>query len=394
MTLFRKLLLLALLQLSYNQSSAQGRLVSVVRQQTLTLTQQVDSVIAEFGLNIRKQDLSRAVSLLKYVGRDVHCVALSYRTQDPSGREVLASGLFSYPEKGPFRGAVEMLPYSRQKSMCGSVRLYSPEAMVSVLGYVVLVPDTIGYGASGDLDIAYHLCENTALVAAHFREAVQEYLSTVLGRKLPRKTTLFGYSLGASGALALAYYYAEHPQCDVKVQALCLGGGAYNPSIALDYSINRGEMNYLLYPAFVRSLNTWNHAGLNPSRLFCGLVLRDWERVSDGSLNALQMVKTYGADLHAYLHPDFFSGEGNSDIRRLKECLSDIAVPSPGKCPLPRGTKIVVRHSVADDIVPVACSDTLVNRLRRFGLLYFRSPSGTHHETAVRSFLDLALLLL
>lgn len=253
MALFRKLLLLALLQLLYNQSSAQGRLVSVVRQQTLTLTQQVDSVIAEFGLDIRKQDLSRAVSLLKYVGRDVHCVALSYRTQDPSGREVIASGLFSYPEKGPFRGAVEMLPYSRQKSMCGSARLYSPEAMISVLGYVVLVPDTIGYGASGDLDIAYHLCDNIALVAAHFREAVQEYLSTVLGRKLPRKTTLFGYSLGASGALALAYYYAEHPQCDVKVQALCLGGGAYNPAIALDYSINRGEMNYLLYPACAAS---------------------------------------------------------------------------------------------------------------------------------------------
>ena len=99
--------------------------------------------------------------------------------------EVLFTDVIAFPEHGRIRGTVLMLPYSREKSLCGSLRLYSPEVMASILGYVTLIPDDIGYGSSDSLAIAYQMCENSAIVASHLQEAAGEYFAQYRDRKLP-----------------------------------------------------------------------------------------------------------------------------------------------------------------------------------------------------------------
>lgn len=376
--------------------SGQGRLVSVQREQTLSLKQQIDSVVLEFGLDVQKKDLAYAFRLLKLIKRDVHCVALTYRTVDPKGREVIASGLISYPERGMWRGTVEMSPYNREKTLCGSSRLYTTEVLASVLGYVTLIPDNIGYGSTDSLAIAYQMSGNSALVSAHLREAATEYFREHLDRKLPRKTYLFGYSLGAPNALALAYHYADHPQSDVRMKAVCLGSGAYDPSLAFELILARGEVSYLFYPGLVRSLNSWLDTGLDPSQLFCGRVLEDYEIISEGQTSPLNLAREYGTDIHSYLHPNFFNGQESPDILRLKEALKSLSIPPESLCPLPSSVEVVLRHSAEDGIVPVACTDALYQQMKApwHTVTYRRNKKGTHYETAVRSFIDLALLLL
>ena len=395
MPLFKHWLVTALLLLCvWIPLSAQGRLVSVLGEQTLTLDQQLDSVIQEFGIDVRQQDLSRVSSLLRKFGTSVRVVAVSYRSADPLGNEVVASGLISFPTRGFLRGTVEMLPYNREKSLCGTRRLYTTEVLASALGYVTLVPDNIGYGTTDSLTVAYQMSENSALIASHLREAAQEFFTRQLRRKLPRKTTLFGYSLGAPNALALAYLYAGRK--DIKLKAVCLGSGAYNPLMVLEHTLENGQINYLIYPGFMQSLNAWSQADLHPEKLFKGRVLEDFALVSGGTLSPKDMAQVYGTDVRNYLHPDFFTAEGNDDIDRLKEGLASLAIPQESKRPLPSSTKVVIRHSAADDIVPVSCSDQLVKQLRSIfhPVIYRRDRSGTHYETATRSFIDLALLLL
>ncbi len=376
--------------------SGQGRLVSVQREQTLSLKQQIDSVVQEFGLDVQKKDLAFAFRLLKLIKRDVHCVALTYRTVDPKGREVIASGLISYPERGRWRGTVEMSPYNREKTLCGSSRLYTTEILASVLGYVTLIPDNIGYGATDSLPIAYQMSGNSALVSAHLREAATEYFREHLDRQLPRNTYLFGYSLGAPNALALAYHYADNPQSDVRMKAVCLGGGAYDPALAFELILARGEVSYLFYPGLVRSLNSWMDTGLDPSQLFCGKVLEDYEIISEGLTSPLNLSREYGTDIHSYLHPDFLNGQENPHILRLKEALKSLSIPPECLRPLPASVEVVLRHSAEDGIVPVACTDTLYQHMKApwHSVTYRRNKKGTHYETAVRSFIDLALLLL
>lgn len=378
------------------QVYGQGRLVSIQREQTLSLQQQIDSVVLEFGLDVQQKDLALAFRLLKIIKRDVRCIAVTYRTVDPKGNEVVASGLISYPERGRLRGTVEMSPYNRENPLSGTARLYTTEVMASVLGYVTLIPDNIGYGVTDSLDIAYQMSQNSALVSAHLREAAEEYFREHLHRKLPRKTYLFGYSLGAPNALALALHYADNPRSDVRLKAVCLGSGAYNPTQAFELILSQGEVSYLFYPGLVRSLNSWLDTGLNPSQLFCGKVLEDYETISKGMTSPLDLARQYGTDVHAYLHPDFFNGQGNPDIERLKETLKLLSVPLESIHPLPASVEVVLRHSVQDKIVPVACTDALYKQLKAplHPVTYHRNKKGSHYEVAVLSFIDLALLLL
>lgn len=389
----RILFVFALSLLALASAAGQGRLVATLQEQTLSLDQQIDSVLQEFGLVTRKEDLGKAFRILKTLGRDVHCVAVSYQTVDPLGRETIASGLIAFPEHGRIRGTVLMLPYSREKSLCGSLRLYSPEVMASILGYVTLIPDDIGYGSSDSLAIAYQMCENSAIVASHLQEAAGEYFAQYRDRKLPANTYIFGYSLGAPGALALAYRYAKMP--GIRLKGLCIGSGAYDPSLVLEHSVATGEMDYMIYPGFVRSLNAWAGTSLHPEHLFKGRVLQDFAKIADGSLNPKALAEEYGSDVHDYLHPDFFTEKENDDIRQLKAALAGLSVLQDGNSPLPSTTRVIIRHSKDDEIVPVVCSDRLVKQLRApfHRVIYFRDNNRTHHETGPMSFIDLFLML-
>lgn len=389
----RILFVFVLSLLALASAAGQGRLVATLQEQTLSLDQQIDSVLQEFGLVTREEDLGKAFRILKTLGRDVHCVAVSYQTVDPLGRETIASGLIAFPEHGRIRGTVLMLPYSREKSLCGSLRLYSPEVMASILGYVTLIPDDIGYGSSDSLAIAYQMCENSAIVASHLQEAAGEYFAQYRDRKLPVNTYIFGYSLGAPGALALAYRYAKMP--GIRLKGLCIGSGAYDPSLVLEHSVATGEMDYMIYPGFVRSLNAWAGTSLHPEHLFKGRVLQDFAKIADGSLNPKALAEEYGSDVHDYLHPDFFTEKENDDIRQLKAALAGLSVLQDGNSPLPSTTRVIIRHSKDDEIVPVICSDRLVKQLRApfHRVIYFRDNNRTHHQTGPMSFIDLFLML-
>ena len=388
------LLIIALFQLVLFSASGQERLVSVLGEQTLTLEQQIDSVIQEFGITTRKEDLGKAFRILRILGKRIHCVAVSYQTVDPKGRETVASGLIAFPEHGSYRGTVQMLPYNREKSICGSCRLYSPEVMASILGYVTLIPDNIGYGSTDSLTIAYQMCENSAVTASHLRDAAREYFAQYRKKKLPANTYIFGYSLGAPSALVLAYQYAKTP--GIRLKGLCIGSGAYDPALVLEHSLATGEMGYMIYPGFARSLNAWTDAGLHPENLFKGRVLEEFSKIADGSRNPRDLAEEYGNNVHDYMHPDFFTDEENDDIRRMRKALAGLSVLENEIKPLPSTTQVIVRHSRDDEIVPVICSDRLVKQLRApfHWVNYFRDSKRNHYQSGPMSFMDLFLMLL
>ena len=389
-------LFLASLLLAF-QAMAQNRLVAAISEQVLPPAAQFDSLIVEFGAGFDADSYASLFKMAGKIGMDVRFVSLLYKTQDPCGREVVASGLLAYPEKGRVKGTIEISPICKEKYLAGSLRKFTIECLPSMCGYAVLVPDTIGYGATEGEDTALLMSENVARVSADFRLAVQEYLATwEKPRKLPAETVVFGYSLGAAGALTTACYYHAHPEMKVRLKALYLASGAYDPSVAIGTTVAKGESGYLVYPTITRSLNRWMGLDLDIRNLFQGRVLEDFDYISSGQANLTDLTGVYGKDLHTYLHPAFFTDEKNADILRLMNGLERLRVPAADYS-LPRGLKIYLRHSAEDQYVPVECTDALRNRLRKDGyynITYFRDQHGTHYDEAALAFFNLFMLII
>ena len=392
-----KIRLLLILLILFTLPSNGQRLVSVLSQKSIHAAAQIDSIQAEFG---SLYDLSPYHFLFEAAGkvcRRVHFVALEYKTQDPLGRDVIASGLLAYPEHGRFRGSIEIAPISKTRQSCGSANTFSIECIPSMMGYVVLVPDTIGYGSSEDLPISFLMSRNIALVSAHFREAAREFLSSLpKPKKLPAETIFFGYSLGAPGALETAAYYSNHPECQVKVKTLYLAGGAFDPALSARSTLSVGESAYIIYPSLIQSLRYWMRLDLHDDKLFQGKVLEDIDRFTCGRYDVTDLTREYGRDIHTYMHPDFFTPRQNDDIRLMMEGLERLRVPSV-PLQLSRDTKIYLRSSLEDRHVPVESTDQLYRQLRDQGfwnVTYYRDQKGSHYDAGVKSFIDLFIMIL
>ena len=369
-------------------------LVSVLREQHRSVGDMVHETFREYGDNLDTNSLQRHVGLVRRLGRDCRFVAVRYRTVGPDGLPAEASGLIAYPEQGRFKGVVEVCPVCKEKPAAGTRTMYATEAAApATMGYVALIPDTYGYGVTEDFPVCYLMSDLVARQSADLRKAAVEYFS-LIGRELPKRSVVFGYSLGAPGALSLAGLYLTHPEYGVRPRALFLGSGAYDPRLALESSLRTGEMGYMVYPGIVRSLNAYCDARLDSTQLFRPEFLSHWEEVTDGETDPFLLAGRFGTDLHGYLHPDFFREGYNPEIRRLFSLLSGLSVDVKD-LRLPGGLQVLMRHSREDDFVSIACSDQLYKALRGSfpSLQYYRDRSGTHYDEAGRIFLDMLLYL-
>lgn len=393
----------------------QEHLVAVLEERTMAFDEQLDSILVEFGDYVDIDKYKNAIEIARKLGRPARFVAVEYRTVDPKGNPVVASGLIAYPEKGKFRGTVEISPFAREKTHCGSRRVFSTECIPTNFGYVTLIPDTIGFGSSEDLPIAYLMYENSARVSADLRLAAKEYFAmtgdkavpdktvpdkavsdkTVSDKTVPDKTVFFGYSLGAPGALATAGYYHAHPEIGVKIKRVCIGSGPYSPVLALKNTVYKGEITYLIYPGIAKSVNSWLDLGLDYAKLFRGPVRDDFDIITDGNTNLRTLAEKYGFKVQQYLCPDFFLPEKSEEIEKLMEGLAALEIPGEGFS-LPRNVRIDMLHGVEDMFVPVDCSDILYDKLKKDYPCthYMRIPKVSHYETAAISMVNLVFTVL
>ena len=369
-------------------------LVSVIREQHRSVDNMIHEMFREYSDNLDTNSLKRHVGLVRRMGRDCRFVAVRYRTVGPDGHPAEASGLIAYPEQGRFKGVVEVCPVCKEKPAAGTRTMYATEAAApATMGYVALIPDTYGYGVTEDLPVCYLMSDLVARQSADLRKAAVEYFS-LIGRELPKRSVVFGYSLGAPGALSLAGLYIKHPEYGVRPRALFIGSGAYDPGLALETSLRTGEMGYMVYPGIVQSLNAYCDGRLDSTQLFRPELLSHWKEVTCGETNPFLLASRFGSDLHDYLHPDFFREGYNPVIRRLFTSLSSLSVDVKD-LRLPGSMLVRMRHSEEDNFVSIACSDQLYRELRGSfpSLQYTRDRRGTHYDEAGRIFLDMLLYL-
>lgn len=378
-----------LLLVSIMTAGAQTKYIGVIRDTIYSPSQYMERVFEEYGNNLNLSDLGLAYKLADRIGRKSRFVAINYHTTDPKGRPVVASGVVAYPIEGKIKGVVEVAPVCKEKSVCGSVQMFATEFAPAVAGYITIMPDMIGYGQTAEMPISYFDQANSVIVSADMRKATEEFMKKELGMTIPKTSEIFGYSLGAANAFALACHYSARPWLGITVSSLFIGGGAYSPRIAFKKYKEIGKMDYVLFPGIVESVRFHRGVDIDITNIFKGKVLEDYNEIISAKLCGTDLAAIYGSDLHAYMKADFFSERGNKDINAVMNILNSEYMPKNG-ARLSPDIYVNIRHAKTDAIVPVECSDELVAQIegKVKKLRYRRDKQGTHHSEAAKLFYD------
>jgi len=252
--------------------------------------------------------------------------AISYKTIDPHGNPVLASGMVYHPLNVPSKGTIEIMPIAALKKDEGPSDLFfAIEGILVYTGYTVIVPDLLGFGISHDMEYPFLMAENTGRVVYDMRRAAAEFLRQEFQYELPVKTIIAGYSLGGFVSLAAQKYYETHHAHNVKIERVYSGGGVYDLTATLKDFATYTFADYPAIPGVVVAFNHYYKLNLDFSRIFTGELLENWEEWLNRSLSSHQLNDKIPKLISMYMHPDFFLPfeEQNSEFQKLHACFGE-----------------------------------------------------------------------
>ena len=189
---------------------------------------------------------------------------LEYLTTDADGKAVRASGLVSVPQKAP--GAKSPVLSYQHGTLFRDAEAPSNNAVASEvavvlasLGYIVLAPDYVGFGASKGTPHPYLLAAPSAAATVDFLTAARTWRGQA---NVADNGQLFltGYSEG--GYVTMAAHRALQTSGSSHLQQLRMvvpGAGPYNVQATMDSLVDlvrdeQPEIGALINPGFLRYL--------------------------------------------------------------------------------------------------------------------------------------------
>lgn len=302
---------------------------------------------------------------------DVDVQKIVYKTpfQDKS---IKASGLVYLP-KTP--GEYPVLSFQNgtatEHSMAPSVNGDSEQLFmlqcVASMGYIVVIPDYIGFGESSSLPHPYFHAESTTLSILNMLRAMKEYTTeNDLPAQPAKDLFLFGYSQGGWATLLLQKEIETKLTSEFDLKASASAAGPYSLDYMYGYITGRVEYPAPYFTAYL--VNAYASLGLvsNPvgdffrepyAQRIPGLF--DGSR-SSSNINSYLSVKT--ADL---LTPEFKEGYwSNSKFASFKSALEANSVKT-SDWQMTTPTRLF--HGEEDLIVPMALSQKTITDLKAAG---------------------------
>lgn len=230
-----------------------GELKSATLLNTIAVT---DIVQALSAADMRVQNVNPVYAVNSY--------RLEYLTSDAQGQPVLASGLVSVPVKA--QGAASPVLSYQHGTMFQNAEAPSNHAVpseISVilasLGYIVVAPDFVGYGASAGTPHPYLLAAPSAAVTVDFLTAAGTWRRKA-GVSDNAQLFMTGYSEGAYVTMAAHRAMQANNNGNLPpLRVVVTGAGPYNVQVTFDALLDRVRQEYpllgaLIDPGFLRFL--------------------------------------------------------------------------------------------------------------------------------------------
>lgn len=190
---------------------------------------------------------------------------ITYKTKNYDGTDVLASGALLIPQTG---NALPLLSQhhgtlidsedelSAPSYFSQNSEAFIPGILFASIGYVVAVPDYLGYGVSKDLTHPYEHGASLATTCRDMMRAAREFCARNQVN-LNGKVFLTGYSEGGYATMATFKLLQEQHSTEFSVTACAAGAGAYDKTAFGNFIVNANEnLNFL--PTYLWVLDTYN----------------------------------------------------------------------------------------------------------------------------------------
>ena len=169
---------------------------------------------------------------------------LNYVTTDKNGAKVTASGLVSVPVKAagarsPVLSYQHASTFRNNQAPSIKVEAVEPPLVLASLGYIVLAPDYVGFGASYGVEHPYLTSSPSSRAVIDMLSAAQTWRRQA-GVADNGQLFLAGYSEG--GYATMAAHRAIHQQggeLKTQLQAAVPGAGPYDVQETLDEQLDR-----------------------------------------------------------------------------------------------------------------------------------------------------------
>ncbi len=170
---------------------------------------------------------------------------LTYKTTYVDGSEITASGAVLLPVSPD---PVPMISYQHGTitSSASAPSHFGPTseagtlgALFAGLGYIIVMPDYIGYGASEAYGHPYEHRASLATASLDMIRAAGELLGELNEVKWNKDLFLTGFSEGGYATLSLQKKIEEEGIKEFNLKASSCGAGAYNKTAFMDYIINQ-----------------------------------------------------------------------------------------------------------------------------------------------------------
>jgi len=290
--------------------------------------------------------------------------ALEYTTVDPFGNPVQASGVVFHPLNRKSKGVIDVLPFARLEKNAISEDMYVQEGLPILQAYTVIIPDLLGFGVNKGMKPPFLMADNTGRVAYDMRRAAAQYLWDRFRYRFPAETTIAGYSLGGSAALAVQKYYETHHSNTVKIKEVYAGGGAYDLPAAFAAFAQTGFTDFAAIPHAIFAFDHYYDLQLDFSKIF----IIDPPLHSDSWYNggySSDKIEKLGTNIRGYMHEDFFKpfDQQNEEFQKLYPYLVLNSVSEGWKPKAP----IYLSHANVDSYVPHECAQAALKKLRKAG---------------------------
>lgn len=321
--------------------------------------------------------------------KEIKIESILYRTEDPLGDAVDASGIVAYPADGELKGVVVSHHYSIGADReSPSYTMSSIESALALFGYLVITPDYLGFGSTRDLPQTYLHAESAGRTSVDMLFAVREYMDSIGTAISHRPVSVAGYSQGAFSALAFTRRVEQEYAGQISLSRLFAGGGPYVPASMFDLFIEQEEIaNPSTVLLTVIGLDYAARLNLDYTRVFREPLLsnyRDWcvtKHYTLGQINHLLGTKK----LSDFMHPDLFTSTMNPELRKIMTALeeNDLTQWSPR-------VPILLVHGTKDQTVPYLNAEKAYQSFTAAGAtVNLISVNADHSETALSFYLAL-----
>jgi dienelactone hydrolase len=184
----------------------------------------------------KEQLIQRAAdpTLALFLRNGIKVYKLTYKTKNTDGKDITASGLVLYPststaamsmlsvQHGTITNDAEAPSYFANNSEANAAG-----SLLASLGYIIVYPDYIGYGASKDVPHPY---EHRASLASSSLDMIRAAREFVTEQKInwDKKLYLTGYSQGGFATMSLLKKIEEEVPTEFNLRAVSCGSGAYD----------------------------------------------------------------------------------------------------------------------------------------------------------------------